>query len=272
MDRERFLEEFVYEVEKDFDVNSTPSSWADTELKPAHRYWGDEDHRLELSHPDDSSCRLVTSALTPDRKSIAASNGLAINIYDIATKECRMVFRGLTLPVRSLEFSPVLTETGGYTLMISSSESDRVDSDKSLIFLEVGPDGGRVAQPQLLNIDGILELSMSPVTSQLNGLCGPAVASSLLDTTRAQYRRALASLQATLVPQAIARVLSARPADCCCMSVPATLSKKILLGQDRAQKSSFMTLLKADKSTFWTIKATPSTGLILVPTTEASPL
>ena len=198
MDRERFLEEFAYEVEKDFDVNSTPSSWADTELSPAHRYWGDEDHRLELLRPDDPTCHLVTSALTPDKKFIAASNGSVVNVYDIKTKECHMVFRGLTLSVRGLEFSPLLTETNGYTLMISSSESDRFDSDKGLMLLELGPDGGRVIQPQLLNIDRILELSMSPVTSQLNDLCGSAVASSLLDTTRAEYKSALARLQATL--------------------------------------------------------------------------
>lgn len=198
VDRERFLEEFAYEVEKDFDVNSTPSSWADTELKPAHRYWGDEDHRIELAQLDDPNYRLNTSALTPDKKFIAVSNGPVVNLYDIATKECHMVFRGLTLPVRGLELSPLLTETGGYTLMISSSESDRFDSDKSLMFLELGPDGERMVQPQLLDIDSILELSMSPVISQLNGLCGSAVASSLLDTTRAQYKRALARLQATL--------------------------------------------------------------------------
>jgi len=198
MDRVRFLEEFAYEVEKDFDVNSTPSSWADTELNPAHRYWGDEDHRLELPRADDSTCCLVTSALTPDKKFIAVSNGLVVNLYDIKTKECHMVFRGLVLPIRGLEFSNLLTETGGYRLMISSSESDRPDSDKSLMFLELGPDGGRVVQPQLLNIDRILESSMSPVVSQLNDLCGSAVASSLLDTTRAEYKSALARLQATL--------------------------------------------------------------------------
>ncbi|CAD0020543.1 unnamed protein product, partial [Aureobasidium pullulans] len=91
MDRERFLEGFTYEVEKDFDVNSTPSSWADAELSLAHRYWGDEDHRIELPHPDDHTCRLSTSALTPDKKFIAASNGFVVNLYDVATKECHMV-------------------------------------------------------------------------------------------------------------------------------------------------------------------------------------
>ncbi|CAD0093951.1 unnamed protein product [Aureobasidium mustum] len=198
MDWERSLVEFAYEVEKDFDVNGTPSSWADTGLSPAHRYWGDEDHRIELPHTDDPTCRLATSAPTPDKKFIAASNGLVVNLYDVATKECRMVSRGLTMPVRGLDFSPLLTETGGYTLMISSSESDRSDSDKALIFLELGPDGRRVVQPQLLNIDEVLELSMDPVTSQLNGLGGSAAASSLLDTTRAQYKKVLDRLQAIL--------------------------------------------------------------------------
>lgn len=108
MDRERFLEGFTYEVEKDFDVNSTPSSWADAELSLAHRYWGDEDHRIELPHPDDHTCRLSTSALTPDKKFIAASNGFVVNLHDVATKECHMVFRGLTMAVFDQTRSSIL--------------------------------------------------------------------------------------------------------------------------------------------------------------------
>ncbi|CAD0046465.1 unnamed protein product, partial [Aureobasidium pullulans] len=91
MDRERFLEGFTYEVEKDFDVNSTPSSWADAELSLAHRYWGDEDHRIELPHPDDHTCRLSTSALTPDKKFIAATTTSASrNIPTIPLGHLRM--------------------------------------------------------------------------------------------------------------------------------------------------------------------------------------
>ncbi|KAI4848843.1 WD40 repeat-like protein [Aureobasidium sp. EXF-8845] len=198
MDKERFLEEFVYEVEKNFDVDDTPSSWADTEQSPAHRYWGDQDHRIGLPHSDNPTCRIGTSALTPDKKFIAASDGLVVNLYDIATKECRMLFKGLTQPVRSLDFSPLLTDTVGYTLMISSSESDRFDSDKHLLFLQLGLDGRRMVQPQLLDIDKILDLSMGPVKSKLDGLCGCVVASSMLDNTRAQYNKALNRLQATL--------------------------------------------------------------------------
>ncbi|CAD0011804.1 unnamed protein product, partial [Aureobasidium pullulans] len=109
MDRERFLEGFTYEVEKDFDVNSTPSSWADAELSLAHRYWGDEDHRIELPHPDDHTCRLSTSALTPDKKFIAASNGFVVNLYDVATKECHM---DLSLsPLHSLPIKHLLHDT-----------------------------------------------------------------------------------------------------------------------------------------------------------------
>jgi WD40 repeat protein len=197
MDRERFLEEFAYEVEKEFDVNGTPSSWADTELSPGHRNWGDEEHKIKLPHPDNPTCRMGTSALTSDKKFIAASNGLVVNLYDIATKDCRMVFRGLTLPVRGLEFGPLLTETGGYTLMISSSESDRSDSSKHLVFLNLGPDGRRVVQPQLLDNDKVLESSVSPVTSRLEGLRGSVVASSLLDTINTQYKKALDRLHGT---------------------------------------------------------------------------
>jgi WD40 repeat protein len=134
------------------------------------------------------------------------------------------VFRGSTMQARGLQFSPLLTETGGYTLMISSSESDRSDSE-SLMFLELGPDGRRVVQPQLLNIDKILELSMNLVASQLNGLCESAAASSLLDTTRAQYKKALDRLQATLQAKDL---LQLNVATGCCTSSISSNGKLLL--------------------------------------------
>ncbi|KAG9599894.1 WD40 repeat-like protein, partial [Aureobasidium melanogenum] len=206
MSREKFLCEFTYDVEKDFDVNGTPASWAATDQRSAHRYWGDEDHKIELAHVDDPQCRLATSALTPDKEFIAASNGFAVSVYNIATKQCRVVFRGLTMPARVLLFSPCLTETGGYTLMISSSGSDRPDSDMSLLFLELNFDGRKIVQPQRLDIDKILDQSMSSVASQLQDLCGSSAASSLLDTTRTEYRKTLNKLQSTLEARDLQRL------------------------------------------------------------------
>ncbi|CAD0026134.1 unnamed protein product, partial [Aureobasidium pullulans] len=137
MDRERFLEGFTYEVEKDFDVNSTPSSWADAELSLAHRYWGDEDHRIELPHPDDHTCRLSTSALTPDKKFIAASNGFVVNLYDVATKECHMIcsphglmwsqhFQQLTRRAYSSENAGYALFTYALSCLAGNTESGRL--------------------------------------------------------------------------------------------------------------------------------------------------
>ncbi|KAH0387655.1 WD40 repeat-like protein, partial [Aureobasidium melanogenum] len=211
MSREKFLCEFAYDVERDFDVNGTPASWADTDQRPAHRYWGDEDHKIELVHEDDDpQCRLATSALTPDKEFVAASNGFAVSVYNIATKQRRMVFRGLTMPARVLLFSPCLIETGGYTLMISSSEFDRPDSDMSLLFLELSSDGRKIVQPQLLAIDKILNQSMIPVATQLEDLCGSLAASSLLDTTRAEYRKTLNKLQSSLESRDLRRLSGIR--------------------------------------------------------------
>ncbi|KAG9681603.1 hypothetical protein KCU95_g3530, partial [Aureobasidium melanogenum] len=93
MRREKSLREFEYDVEKDFEVDGTPASWAGTDQEPAHRYWGDEHHKIELPYQDDHQGRLATSALTPDKKFIAASNGFVVSVVDIATKQCRMEFR-----------------------------------------------------------------------------------------------------------------------------------------------------------------------------------
>lgn len=206
MSREKFLCEFEYDVEKDFGVNGTPATWADTDQEPAHRYWGDEDHKIELPCQDDPQGLLATSALTPDKKFIAASNGFVVSVYDIATKQCRMEFRGLIMPARLLLFNPCLTKTGGYTLMISSSKSDRPNSGMILMFLELSSDGRKVAQPQLLEIDKILDQSMSPIASQLNDLLGSPAALPFLDTTRAEYRKSLDKLQSTLEARDLRRL------------------------------------------------------------------
>lgn len=99
MSRGKSLREFAYDVERDFGIDDTSASWADTNQRPAHRYWTDEDYRIELPHEDDFQCRLVNPSLSPDKRFIATSNGFVVALYDIATKECRMVFRGLTMPL-----------------------------------------------------------------------------------------------------------------------------------------------------------------------------
>lgn len=64
-----------------------------------------------------------------------------------------MVFCGLTMPARGLGFNHSFMHTGGYTLTIASSETDRPDSDMILIFFEPDREVRKVVEPKKLDID-----------------------------------------------------------------------------------------------------------------------
>ncbi|KAI4728831.1 WD40 repeat-like protein [Aureobasidium sp. EXF-10728] len=208
MNREKFLKEFLYDVEKDFDVNGTPASWAQTDQNPsaAHRFWGDEDCNIKLPPSDESKLHLNISTLSPDEKFIAAASGCVVSVHNIKTKELSMQFQGLTMPARGLVFSPLQKGTGGYTLMIASPDSDLPDSDTSFLFLELDRHGRRTVQPRLLDIDTLLQDSITPVALQLNELYGSAATSPYLNSVRAGYRQALARVQSTLEAKDLVRI------------------------------------------------------------------
>jgi hypothetical protein len=90
MSRHQFLTEFVYGVEKDFDIGGAQASWAQGS-KPAHRSWGDEDDRIEVPYTSDDHTSSHI-AISLDEKLVAICGGLLISLYDIATKECRTQF------------------------------------------------------------------------------------------------------------------------------------------------------------------------------------
>ncbi|KAI5206505.1 WD40 repeat-like protein [Aureobasidium subglaciale] len=204
MNRAQFLAKFVYSVEKDLDVSGIFASWAASDQKPSHRFWGDEDYKIEVPHTDDTQYGTMLSALSPDKKFIAISSGGMVSTFNIETKECCMTFKGLTKSASGIEFIPVLTRAGGYTLMIATA--NQPNNDSSLLFLELNRDGQKVQQPQLLEVNDLLEKSLKPITTSTHDLLGLSDMSPLLDTIRTDYRNALNKLQSTLESKDLPRI------------------------------------------------------------------
>lgn len=196
MNRDRFQAEFEYEVEKDFDVDGVPASWADKDNKSAHRFWGDEDSKIHVpSSEDETGHTSFCSAISPDGKFIAASGGTKISIYDIETKECRTEFNGLSLPCRKLLFCPSVGERQGYVILIGGA--DPSEKKRRLYYLELDSDGHRVQKPKIVDIESLVTKSLAPVIPELDGLGIPST-SPLVNIVREQYTKAIEKLQSNL--------------------------------------------------------------------------
>ncbi|CAD0086752.1 unnamed protein product [Aureobasidium mustum] len=208
MNKSLYLADYVYEIEEDFGINGTPASWAPpTDGKPAHRFWDDEDEKIELHLFDGeqtSTSSIDKFATSHDGKLVAGSNGSIVSIFNIESRKHCMQFRGLTLPCAKLMFSPQLTESGGYTLvMVSSNRSQR---DSITFFLELDESGHAIHEPAVIDFDGLLQRSLEPVLSELNDCFGVTSTSSLLEPLREGYSKALDNLSAGLESGHLTRV------------------------------------------------------------------
>lgn len=206
MNPQKFLAEFVYEVEKDFDVDGVPASWAPSAGgKPAHRFWDDEDEKIELCFFDGQDKGAVSIyATSHDGKLVAGSNGSAIGILNLKTQGRCMQFKGLVHPCVKLLFSPATNESGGYTLVVETS--DREERKSAILFLELDHDGHMLHQPDTIDVDDLLEKSLDPVVTQMKDSFELPSTSPLLDPIREGYGKALESLRAGLESRHLTRV------------------------------------------------------------------
>ncbi|KAG9841637.1 WD40 repeat-like protein, partial [Aureobasidium melanogenum] len=207
MNPKKFLAEFVYEVEKDFDVDGTPASWAapTDNGKPAHRFWDDEDEKVELDFFGSQNTGDISSfATSHDGKLVAGSNGSVVGVLNIETKEQCMQFKGLVFPCVKLMFSPATNECGGYTLVIETS--DRDERKSVVFFLGLEQDGRMIQQPDTINVDELLQKSLEPVVAQMNGSFELSQTSPLIESVRQGYSKALENLRAGLESRHLVRV------------------------------------------------------------------
>ncbi|KAH0155941.1 WD40 repeat-like protein, partial [Aureobasidium melanogenum] len=206
MNKTLYLADYVYEVEEDFGIDGTPASWAaTTDNKPAHRFWDDEDEKIELHLFDDQQTSAIERfATSHDGKLVAGSNGSMVGVFNVESREHCMQFRGLALPCAKLIFGPSLNELGWYTLAVESSNRRRDDS--SIFFLELDENGHSIHKPDVIDVDGLLQKSLELVISELNGSLGVPSTSPLLEPLREGYSKALDKLRAGLESRHLTRV------------------------------------------------------------------
>ncbi|KAI5273085.1 WD40 repeat-like protein [Aureobasidium subglaciale] len=196
MNMEKFLRKYVYQVETDFSVDGEPASWASTRDRPTHRFWDDEDDKSALRFSDDESSRLSSFATSHDEKYVAYSDGSVVGVSDIETRAQCTLFRGLTLPCVNLMFSPALDESGGYILLVESS--DRDEDEQALLFLTLGGDGKMRHKPDVVDVQKLLQSSLHPVISEMNDFFNIGPESPLLEMVRQGYLKTLEKLRASV--------------------------------------------------------------------------
>ncbi|KAI4725716.1 WD40 repeat-like protein [Aureobasidium sp. EXF-10728] len=207
MNKKLFLADYVYEVEQDFGVNGTPASWASTNSnnKPAHRFWDDEDDKIALHFFDNQTPGEIGNfAASHDDKLVAASSGSVIGVYNLETREHCLQFKGLAFSCVKLLFGPMVSESGGYVLAIETS--DRDERESVVFFMELDPDGRMTSKPDTIDVDGLLQKSLEPVVSVMNDSFGVSSTSPLLESVREGYDKALEKLRAGIESRHLSRV------------------------------------------------------------------
>jgi len=207
MNKRKFLAEYVYEVEKDFGVDGVPASWATptSDGKPAHRFWDDEDEKVVLRFFDDQKADGVKLfAPSHDGRFIAGSNGSSVGVINLETKEKCMQFNGLVSPCVKLMFSPVLRESGDYTLVVESCDRDR--SESVVFFLELDQSGHITQKLDVIDVKELLQKSLDPVVTELNNSFGASSTSSLLESVREGYSDVLKKLRAGIESRDLSHV------------------------------------------------------------------
>ncbi|KAH0367356.1 WD40 repeat-like protein, partial [Aureobasidium melanogenum] len=206
MNKDLYLADYTYEVEEDFGIDETPASWAaPSNNKPAHRFWDDEDDKIELHLFGDQKTATVDSfATSHDGKLVAGSNGSMVGVFNLETRKHCLQFKGLVLPCAELLFSPSLDEAGGYTLAVESS--DRSRSNSIVYFLELDGNGHALHKSDVVDVDGLLQKSLDPVLSELNDSFGISSTSPQVESLREGYTKALEKLRAGLESRDLVRV------------------------------------------------------------------
>jgi WD40 repeat protein len=206
MNEKKFLAEYVYEVEKDFDIDGILASWAaPTDGRPAHRFWDDEDDRIELHFFNDQKpADISVFATSHDGKLVAGSSGSSVGVFNLETKEQCMQFKGLAVPCVELVFSPSRIESGGYTLVVESA--DRDEAEQTIFFLDLDRDGRRTNEASLIDMDELLQKSLDPVISELDHSFNIPSTSPLVGSVRESYSKALEILRAGLESRDLSRV------------------------------------------------------------------
>ncbi|THX08396.1 WD40 repeat-like protein [Aureobasidium pullulans] len=203
MNQEKFLTNYTYEVGQDFGIEGRPASWAGSE-NLAHRFWDDEDDSTKI--PINATGPMSTSitGISHDEKFIAISSGLAVVVFDLETQKVCTEFKGLTARCANLNFSPVHSESGGYTLVVG--DSDLGEQQQIILFLNLDKSGRWTDEPEDLDWGLLLELSLEPVRSEMDAVYGRGSTRQLMKPVREDYKIILQKLQSNIKSKDLIRV------------------------------------------------------------------
>jgi hypothetical protein len=134
MSRERFLQEYKLELDKEFERDSVPAEWAPK--TSGSRLWGEEDEKFVLAQgdPNQSNVPSAAFAVSPDWKCFAGATNAVIRIYEPGNNGLRQKAEliGHETNVWKLRFFPTPNDGDGYLLL---SEGASVRNSDGMIIL-----------------------------------------------------------------------------------------------------------------------------------------
>lgn len=201
MDKDRFTDMFEYEVETDFSVKGVPASWASSTDKPAHRFWGDEDHKIEVPFSGEHRGTSAISTISPDGELVAVAGGNLITVYHIESKECRSSFRATLDDCHGLVFAPSLPKEQGDGYQLVSESSEVGGAGGTLLFWDLDKSGRALDVVQPLPAREFAKQSLDAIIPGLSVNYGLSPESPLVEQIHNDYTKALEKLSSGLEVQ-----------------------------------------------------------------------
>lgn len=173
MSRDRFLEEYEYGVDLEFEnEDGEQAEWAN-----GHGlHWGEEDSLLQLPQDDPNKANVpsAAAALSPDGLFLAASTNATVRIYDISTKEIRAELVGHTSNVWKIRWSPrvpaVATtddEISKIHYVLASEGAEVSGRDGDIILWNLSSDGKSVIRTMPFAVGSLTDKAMAGIEQDL---------------------------------------------------------------------------------------------------------
>ncbi|KAK4628524.1 hypothetical protein CLAFUR0_04626 [Fulvia fulva] len=169
MSREKFLEQYVFEVDIEFELNGRAAEWAPSS-NGGSQFWGQEDQTFDLVNTDPPSERRPESAafaLSSDVMLMAVATNKVIRIYTSWDQHLKAELIGHLQNVSKLFFAPKERYLEENYVLLSEAENYGQEKHNPIIIWHIDGAGRSVTRTMPFAIDNLADKALGAIEKDL---------------------------------------------------------------------------------------------------------
>lgn len=170
MSQTQFLQDYILEVEKEFEYDGKVAEWAPGCSGP--RLWGEEDGSLQLAQ-DDLNCSNAESAalaISPDKKLLAVATNAVIQVFSMSGKRLLAELVGHETNVWKLLFKPHSSSdqsSDRVKYLLLSAGAKVSGADGQIIVWNLDAEGKQLDRTMPFAIDSLSGKAVGAISAEL---------------------------------------------------------------------------------------------------------